>query len=190
MSNIEINTQLSLEFSSLNQMLFRSSNTGEESSEINEIDLSATDMNEGEEMFSDIAVYQKLTEIEAVIKEKKDLIKKQLMEYMKSNNFTRTPSYENLFATIETRVSYSLDPMLLQMVLPDDVYARVVVKSIDMTKMKKEFVEGNVSASLLKMAEQAKETEAFAVRKENREYKEQKKIPYWHQVEETEEVSQ
>lgn len=189
MTNLEINAQLSVEMNILRDMLQETNPQSFENqhhqTNSEEVDLSAADMTDSEfedQVLSEISVYQKLTEFESMIKTKKEIIKKQLMEYMRERGLDRTPSYDNYFATIETRGSYTLDPLLLQIFLPDDVYSRIVVKSIDTDKVKNEFLDGNIPVSLLRTAEIYKEKEAFAIRKETRDYKENKKLPFWAEI--------
>lgn len=192
MTNLEINAQLTVEMNALREMIqVEGANLNEHhQNNSEELDLAAEDMTElssEDSILSEITVYQKLTEFESIIKTKKEIIKKQLMEYMKEKGLERTPSQDNLFATIETRGSYSLDPMLLQIFLQDDVYSRIVVKSVDVDKVKDEFLKGNIPVSLLRTAEVYKEKEAFAIRKETRDYKENKKLPFWADSTETNE---
>lgn len=123
--------------------------------------------------------YQKITEIEKVMKERKEEIKKHFVEYLNENGQTITPEYNGLVGRIEERVSYSLDPVILEGQLPPLVFNEIVEKKINLNKAKEQFLEGRIPVELLQNAELQDVRHSFYVRKNKEDNNTRKSVPFW-----------
>mgnify|MGYP000155938927 CR=1 FL=1 len=123
--------------------------------------------------------YQKITEIEKVMKDRKEEIKKYFMEYLNQNSKTITPEYNGLIGRIEERVSYSLNPDILERELPPVVFNEIVEKNINLNKTKEQFLEGRIPVDLLQRAEEQEVKYSFYVRKNKENNSTRKSVPFW-----------
>jgi len=123
--------------------------------------------------------YQKITKIEKVMKERKEEIRKHFVEHLNENGETITPEYNGLVGRIEERVSYSLDPVILEGQLPPLVFNEIVEKKINLNKAKEQFLEGRIPVELLQNAELQDVRHSFYVRKNKEDNNTRKSVPFW-----------
>ena len=80
---------------------------------------------------------------------------------------------------IEERVSYSLDPVILEGQLPPLVFNEIVEKKINLNKAKEQFLEGRIPVELLQNAELQDVRHSFYVRKNKEDNNTRKSVPFW-----------
>lgn len=123
--------------------------------------------------------YQTLTDVEKEIKDRKNQIKKIFKSYLEENDLKVTPEYQNLIGTLEDRISFVLDASMLEDLLEDEVFERIVIKNIDLNKVKEEFLDGNIPVDYLREAEEQNVSTSFYVRKVSARKTGSSKVPFW-----------
>lgn len=126
-----------------------------------------------------IIKYAKLLKVEKEIKKEKERIKKEVKDYLNTENLEQTDEIKGMVARIEEKQSFSLDYETMKEELPTEILDKIRKEEVDMTKAKREFLDGNIPTSILERAEYINTTNSFHVRNAESEQSSNKKKPFW-----------
>lgn len=127
-----------------------------------------------------LAEYEKLSEVEEAIRNRKREIENTFKIYMSDRNISQTPTYANLVGVLQQETTYTLNPLIMSAALPQQVYRKISDSTVNIEKVRKFFYEeGGISLSLLHTAEESVSRQVFSVCQKGKMEKIQSEKPFW-----------
>lgn len=127
-----------------------------------------------------LAEYQKLTEVEDAIRNRKNEIENVFKVYMQDKNIEETPPYANLVGIMYEETTYTLNPLIMSAALPPHIYRKISDSTVNIEKVRKVFhEEGGISLSLLRTAEESISRQVFTIKEKGEVGKIPQDKPFW-----------